>query len=140
MIEVEDLHKSYGDFKAVKGVSFKAEPGQIFGLLGPNGAGKSTTIGCISGLLEPTAGRVRVMGNDVVVQGRAARQHLGVVPQELALYDDLPAEENLRFWGAAYGLRGDTLSRRVREVLATTGLADRKIRSAVSSYEIEFAS
>ena len=126
MIEVEGLRKSYGDFEAVKGVSFEAEAGKIFGLLGPNGAGKSTIIGCISGLLEPSAGRVRVMGKDVVVEGRAARQQLGVVPQELALYEDLPAEENLRFWGAAYGLRGTQLRTRVREVLATTGLADRK--------------
>ena len=126
MIEVDGLHKSYGDFEAVKGVDFTAQAGQISGLLGPNGAGKSTIIGCISGLLKPTSGRVRVLGKDVVVDGRAARQHLGVVPQELALYEDLPAEENLRFWGAAYGLRGEALRKRVRDVLVTTGLADRK--------------
>ena len=125
MIEVEGLRKTYGDVVAVDDVSFTAEPGRIFGLLGPNGAGKSTTIGCISGLLRPTAGRVRVLGKDVAVERRAARAQLGVVPQELALYEDLSAEENLRYWGGAYGLRGRTLDLRVRDVLATTGLADR---------------
>jgi len=125
VIEVEGLRKTYGDVVAVDDVSFTAEPGRIFGLLGPNGAGKSTTIGCISGLLRPTAGRVRVLGKDVAVERRAARAQLGVVPQELALYEDLSAEENLRYWGGAYGLRGRTLDLRVRDVLATTGLADR---------------
>ncbi len=125
MIEVEDLEKKYGDVTAVSHVSFRAEPGKIFGLLGPNGAGKSTTIGCISGLLEPSAGRIRVLGHDVVLQWRAAREKLGVVPQELALYEDLSATENLRYWGAAYGLRGKDLAQRVREVLSDTGLVDR---------------
>lgn len=125
MIEVEELEKKYGEVLAVSHVSFTAATGTIFGLLGPNGAGKSTTIGCISGLLEPSAGRIRVLGHDVVLERRAAREKLGVVPQELALYDDLSAAENLRYWGAAYGLRGKDLSQRVREVLVTTGLLDR---------------
>ncbi|HVX15782.1 MAG TPA: ABC transporter ATP-binding protein [Pirellulales bacterium] len=125
MIEVEDLEKKYGDVTAVSRISFTAEPGKIFGLLGPNGAGKSTTIGCISGLLEPSAGRIRVLGHDVVLERRAARERLGVVPQELALYEDLSATENLRYWGAAYGLRGTQLAQRVQEVLLGTGLVDR---------------
>jgi ABC-2 type transport system ATP-binding protein len=125
MIEVQDLRKQYGDLVAVNGISFTADRGRIFGLLGPNGAGKSTTIGCVSGLLKPTAGRVVVMGHDVVNDGRAARQHLGVVPQELALYDDLSAEANLSFWGAAYGLAGNALRQRVGAVLQLIGLADR---------------
>ena len=83
MIEVTKLRKLYGDFVAVQDVSFTVEPGEIFGLLGPNGAGKSTTIGCISGLLKPTEGSVRVLGHDVVREPKSARQHLGVVPQEL---------------------------------------------------------
>ena len=105
MIEVEQLRKQYGDLVAVDDVSFRSQPGEIFGLLGPNGAGKSTTIGCISGLLRPGAGRIRVMGHDVMTEGPASRRRLGVVPQELALYEDLSARENLMYWGAAYGLR-----------------------------------
>ena len=125
MIEVENLEKKFGDVVAVGNVSFTAPPAKIFGLLGPNGAGKSTTIGCISGLLEPSSGRVRVLGHDVVAERRAAREELGVVPQELALYEDLSATENLRFWGAAYGMRRKRLNDRVRELLAATGLVDR---------------
>ena len=125
MIEVEQLRKSYGELVAVDGVSFTARPGEIFGLLGPNGAGKTTTIGCISGLLEPTSGRVRVMGNDVVREGTAARQALGVVPQEIALYEELSAIENLKYWGGAQGLRNPLLGERIQKVLELTGLGDR---------------
>lgn len=125
MLEVENLVKQYGELTAVADVSFTAGAGTVFGLLGPNGAGKSTTIHCISGLLKPTAGRVAVAGFDVVAEPRQARQALGVVPQELALYEDLPAIENLRYWGKAYGLNGAGLDDRVREVLTHIGLGDR---------------
>jgi ABC-2 type transport system ATP-binding protein len=125
MITVTQLGKRYGDLVAVDGVTFTAEPGTIFGLLGPNGAGKSTTIGCISGLLKPTTGRVTVLGHDVMTDSVAARQRLGIVPQELALYEDLSAKENLSYWGAAYGMTGDALKRRVLEVLERLGLGDR---------------
>jgi ABC-2 type transport system ATP-binding protein len=124
-ISVEALRKQYGDFVAVDGISFAAAPGQVFGLLGPNGAGKTTTIGCISGLLQPTSGRVAVMGHDVVRDGRAARQSLGVVPQELALYNDLSAADNLAYWAAAYDTPRAAIKPRVAEVLETIGLADR---------------
>jgi len=125
VIEVEGLRKQFGDLTAVNDVSFHADAGAIFGLLGPNGAGKTTTISCISGLLRPDAGRVRVLGHDVVRDGRASRERLGVVPQELALYEDLSARENLAYWGAAYGLRGGHLKQRVQEVLVVAGLDDR---------------
>jgi len=125
MIEVVELRKQYGDFTAVHDVSFTARAGEIFGLLGPNGAGKTTTIGCISTLLAPTSGRIRVMGHDVVKDGMDARRSMGVVPQEIALYDDLSAEENLSYWGGAQGLRGTVLRERIREVLDLTGLLDR---------------
>jgi ABC-2 type transport system ATP-binding protein len=125
MIEVEQLRKAYGELTAVDGVSFTAQPGEIFGLLGPNGAGKTTTIGCISGLLQPTSGRVRVMGHDVVREGTAARQALGVVPQEIALYEELSAIENLKYWGGAQGLRNPRLGERIQRVLELTGLGDR---------------
>jgi ABC-2 type transport system ATP-binding protein len=125
MIEVQGLFKKYGDFLAVNGVSFRAEPGAIFGLLGPNGAGKTSTIGCISGLLKPSAGLITVLGHDVLRDGPASRRSLGVVPQELALYEDLSARENLSYWGAAYGLGGDALKRRVGAVLDLVELSDR---------------
>src|SRR5213593_1244854 len=125
MIEVEQLRKSYGELMAVDSVSFAAHPGEIFGLLGPNGAGKTTTIGCISGLLTPSAGRVKVMGHDVVREGTAARAKLGVVPQEIALYEDLSAHENLAYWGGAQGMRNPKLRERIQQVLELTGLQDR---------------
>jgi len=125
VLEVEGLVKQYGDFMAVDDVSFAASRGSVFGLLGPNGAGKSTTINCISGLLSPTSGHVTVAGADIVAEGKKAKRSLGIVPQELALYEDLPAVENLRYWGKAYGLRGVGLDTRLGEVLEHIGLADR---------------
>ncbi len=125
VIQIDGLRKTYGEFVAVDGVSFEAAAGEIYGLLGPNGAGKSTTIGCISGLLKPTGGSIRIQGHDVLEAALASRQQLGVVPQDLALYPNLSATENLRYWGAAYGLRGPGLKARVAEVLERVGLADR---------------
>jgi ABC-2 type transport system ATP-binding protein len=125
VIEVEQLRKTYGDLTAVNDITFTAHPGEIFGLLGPNGAGKTTTIGCISGLLTPTAGHVRILGHDVVREGAAARRVLGVVPQEISLYEDLSAVENLSYWGGAQGLRNPLLRERIRTVLEITGLQDR---------------
>jgi ABC-2 type transport system ATP-binding protein len=125
VVQVEALRKDYDGLVAVDGVSFTAEPESIFGLLGPNGAGKSTTIGCIAGLVDPTAGTVRVMGHDTAHDGVAARASLGLVPQDLALYEELSASDNLAYWGGAYGLRGAALRARVREVLGLVGLSDR---------------
>lgn len=122
MIEVEQLRKSYGELVAVDAVSFTVRPGEIFGLLGPNGAGKTTTIHCLSGLLAPDRGRIRIMGLDIRRDGAAARRRFGLVPQDVALYEDLTAEENLAFWGGACGLRGRELRERVREALELTGL------------------
>ena len=125
MLRVTSLTKQYGDFTAVDGIDFSAAEGKVFGLLGPNGAGKSTTINCISGLMPPTSGHISIAGFDIVKEGKKAKASLGIVPQELALYDDLPAIENLVYWGKAYGLRGADLDSRVREVLDHIGLADR---------------
>lgn len=125
MIQVEALRKLYGTTVAVDSVTFSAGPGEIFGLLGPNGAGKTTTLNCISGLLPPTSGHIRILGHDVVRDGVAARRALGVVPQELALYEDLSAIENLEYWGSACGLRGRPLRLRSHEVLEAIGLSDR---------------
>jgi len=125
VIEVDHLRKTYGELTAVDDISFTAQPGEIFGLLGPNGAGKTTTIGCISGLLAPTAGHVRILGHDVVREGTAARRVLGVVPQEVSLYEELSATENLNYWGGTQGMRNPLLRKRVAEALVLTGLADR---------------
>ena len=125
MIEVKDLQKAYGELMAVKGVSFTAKKGSVFGLLGPNGAGKSTTISCICGLLKPSAGTVTVNGFDIVGEAKKAKRSLGVVPQELAIYEDLSALDNLGYWGAAYGLKGQELKSRVDFVLERIGLQDR---------------
>lgn len=125
MIEVRGLRKTFGAVTAVDGVSFEARPGEVFGLLGPNGAGKTTTIGCISGLLAPDGGSISVAGHDAVRDGVAARRELGFVPQEISLYEDLSAVENLQYWGGAYHLRQPLLGERIAEALRTTGLEDR---------------
>ncbi|MDH3645737.1 MAG: ATP-binding cassette domain-containing protein [Gammaproteobacteria bacterium] len=125
MIKVRELQKSYGDFLAVKKISFSAGEATVFGLLGPNGAGKSTAINCISGLLKPTAGTIEVGGFNVVTQAVKAKTSLGIVPQELAIYEDLSATDNLNYWGAAYGLSGTKLKDRVTYVLDRIGLTDR---------------
>jgi ABC-2 type transport system ATP-binding protein len=124
-IQVEDLHKSFGEIHAVQGVGFSVEPGEIFSLLGPNGAGKTTTIAMLATLLRPDQGDAWIMGHSIRKDGVAVRAALGVVPQEIALYEDLSARENLTFWGKMYGLRGATLKRRVDEALEMIGLVDR---------------
>jgi ABC-2 type transport system ATP-binding protein len=125
-IEAESLYKSFGDFQAVQGATFHADAGEILSLLGPNGAGKSTTISMLSGLLAPTDGEACIMGFSVTKQPELAKASLGVVPQDIALYPDLSARENLVFWGKMYGLRGAALKLRVDEVLEVIGLADRQ--------------
>jgi ABC-2 type transport system ATP-binding protein len=125
-VETLDLHKTFGAQPAVQGVSFAVQRGEVFSLLGPNGAGKSTTIAMLSGLLEPTAGDARIMGHSIRRESAAAKARLGVVPQDIALYPDLSARENLVFWGKMYDLRGAALQRRVDEVLEVIGLADRQ--------------
>ena len=99
ILEVRDLTKTYGDFTAVKAISFDIREGEIFSLLGPNGAGKTTTISMLSTLYAPTSGDALIAGHSVTKDPMAVRQVIGVVPQDLALYDDLSARENLTFWG-----------------------------------------
>jgi len=125
MLEVHDLVKKYGDFAAVKGISFDIQEGEIFGLLGPNGAGKTTTISVLSTLYAPTGGDVIVGGHSVTQEPMAVRRLIGVVPQDLAIYDDLTARENLSFWGQMYGLSGKALKTRMDEVLEQIGLTDK---------------
>jgi ABC-2 type transport system ATP-binding protein len=110
---------------AVNGVSFSIAEGETYGLLGPNGAGKTTSISMISGLLEGDAGEVSVNGNQITTRSVAGKGDIGLVPQDLAIYPDLTAKENLSFFGRLYGLGGEDLNSRVGEVLEVVGLDDR---------------
>jgi ABC-2 type transport system ATP-binding protein len=125
-IEVKNLKKSFGDLQAVAGVNFQVRSGEIFSLLGPNGAGKTTTISMLSTLLRPDEGDALVMGHSLRNDPMGVKSVLGVVPQDIALYEDLSARENLTFWGKMYGLRGAGLQKRVDEVLEIIGLVDRQ--------------
>jgi len=132
-IRVQNLDKSFDEVHAVDDVSFEIHQGEIFSLLGPNGAGKTTTIGMISGLLRPDAGQAWLMGHSILENPKKAKAILGIVPQEIALYDDISARANLNFWGKMYGLRGQALSERVAAVLKIIGLEDRQ-NSTVSKF------
>ncbi len=125
ILEVQNLSKNYGNFAAVKGITFDIKEGEIFSLLGPNGAGKTTTISMLSTLYTPSGGDALIDGHSVIQEPMAVRSLIGVVPQELALYDDLSARENLLFWGQMYGLSGKELKQRADEVLAQIDLVDR---------------
>ena len=128
-IEVERLRKQFDPPKgpvAVDDVSFEIADGEIFSLLGPNGAGKTTTISILSCLLKPDGGDARVGGYSVSSQSDKVRELIGVVPQDIALYEDLSGRENLAFWGRMYGLTGSELQRRVDEILELVGLVDRQ--------------
>jgi len=133
MIRVDNLRKTYGEHLAVDDITFQAGQGEIFGLLGPNGAGKTTTISIIAGLLEATAGTVMVGGQPMSPTASAVKKVMGVVPQDIALYEDLSARENLAFWGGLYDLSGARLKERVEQVLEWIGLADRS-RDMVKTY------
>ena len=125
-IQVQNLSKRFGEIQAVDVVSFEVRKGQILSLLGPNGAGKSTTISMLSCLLKPNKGDALIMGHSILREPMAVKAAIGVVPQEIALYPDLSAKENLQFWGKMYGLRGDVLRKRVDDVLQIVGLSDRE--------------
>lgn len=125
VLVVDGLVRRFGDLTAVDGVSFRVAPGETYGLLGPNGAGKTTTISMIAGLLEPDQGGVTILGQQMGPKKVAPKRHLGLVPQDLAIYPDLSARENLNFFGKLQGLTGADLKSRVAEVLELTGLTDR---------------
>jgi len=133
ILEVQNLAKNYADFQAVKGVSFSIKEGEIFSLLGPNGAGKTTTISMLSTLYSPTSGDATIDGHSVTKDPMSVRAVIGVVPQDLALYEELTARENLIFWGQMYNLSGKSLNTRVDEVLEQIGLTD-KARKRVKTF------
>jgi linearmycin/streptolysin S transport system ATP-binding protein len=119
------LRKAFGDLQAVAGVDVRIAVGETYGLLGPNGAGKTTTISMIAGLLEPDTGEVHVAGRRLTTRSVDAKQAIGLVPQDLAIYPDLTGRENLDLFGKLYGLSGRALRARIDEVLEVVGLADR---------------
>ena len=133
MIEVRNLRKNYGKLEALKGISFSIDEGEFYGLLGPNGAGKTTTISIISSILVPNGGEVSINGKNIYTHSRESKQIIGVVPQEIALYSDFSAMENLIFWGGLYGVPDNELKRRAKELLQMVGLSDRA-NDKVSSY------
>ncbi|WP_077324916.1 ABC transporter ATP-binding protein [Virgibacillus siamensis] len=126
MLELVDLSKKFKQFYAVKNINMFIEEGEIVGLLGPNGAGKSTAISMLSSLTEPTTGDVRFRNDSIINHPAPIRKVIGMVPQEIALYDDLTAHENLQFFGRIYRLSGAELKKRIDEVLHLIGLSDRR--------------
>ena len=125
VLTVTNLRKAFGPLVAVNDVSFSVERGQLVGLLGPNGAGKTTTVSMLTGLLEPDRGEVIVAGRRLSGDTDPAKRRIGLVPQDLALYDELTARDNLRFFGALYGLAGAALDAAIHQALALVELADR---------------
>ncbi|WP_164669664.1 ABC transporter ATP-binding protein [Virgibacillus doumboii] len=126
MLELVDLSKKFKQFYAVKNLNMFIEKGEIVGLLGPNGAGKSTAISMLSSLTEPTEGDVRFNNSSIIKSPGPIRKVIGMVPQEIALYNDLTAEENMQFFGRVYRLSGNELNRKIDEVLEQIGLKERR--------------
>ena len=133
MIMVKELSKSFGEIRAVRGIDFTVERGEIFGFLGPNGAGKTTTISMLSGLLRPDSGSITIDGMDMASRGRDIRRIMGIIPQEIALYEELSGRDNLLFWGGLYGLSGGELKDSVDRALELVDLVDRS-KDAVRTY------
>ncbi|MTV26095.1 ABC transporter ATP-binding protein [Nitriliruptoraceae bacterium ZYF776] len=125
VLECHDLHRAYGELRAVDGIGFHVDEGETYGLLGPNGAGKTTTISMIAGLLRPDGGSIRVAGRQMHPRALDAKRTVGLVPQDVAIYPDLTARENLRFFGRLQGLDRARLEERTATVLEVTGLTDR---------------
>jgi ABC-2 type transport system ATP-binding protein len=125
MLQADELRKSYGSREVVAGVSFSAAPGEIVGLLGPNGAGKTTTVSMICGLVAPDSGSITIAGETIRGDASNVKRRIGLVPQDLALYEDLSAFGNLKLFGALYGVSGAKLHERCTQALDLVGLADR---------------
>lgn len=132
-LAVRGLGKDWGPRTAVGSVDLEIAVGECFGVLGPNGAGKTTTIAAIAGVITPSRGRIEILGRDLARDPYAAKAKLGVAPQDLALYEELSADQNLRYFGALYGLAGSRLAARIEHVLDRVGLAERR-RDQVKHY------
>lgn len=126
MIQVNNLSKSFDDIKAVKNISFNINKGEVFGFLGPNGAGKSTTINMMSTILQSDEGSILIDGINLKENPNKCKELIGVVPQEISLYDKFTAYDNLLFWGSLYSIPKKELKQRIEEILELIGLSDRK--------------
>jgi ABC-2 type transport system ATP-binding protein len=125
VLEIKNLTKKFGDFIAVDNMSLSIAEGEIFGYLGANGAGKSTTINMIASLIRSNEGSIDILGMNIKKHSRFVKMNIGIVPQDLAIYEDLTAYENVKFFAGLYGLRGNTLQERVEEALEFVGLQDK---------------
>lgn len=125
MIEVKSVSKTYGNIESLKGISFNIGKGEIFGLLGPNGAGKSTTVNILNTLLKPDSGEIYIDGLNIFENPDSCKKLMGVVPQEIALYDNMSAYENLLFWGGLYNVPKRELRANAKKILELVGLAGR---------------
>lgn len=130
VIEIKDLVKKYEDNIAVDNINLSIEEGEVYGILGPNGAGKSTTISLICGLLFPTSGEIKILGKDIRKNSISVKRNLGLVPQNIALYRDFTAYENIKFFGELYGLKGKELNEAIDKALEFTELVDVKKKKA----------
>ncbi|MBU5674565.1 ABC transporter ATP-binding protein [Paenibacillus brevis] len=126
VLDIRGLTKKFGEFIAVDNMSLSVREGEIFGFLGSNGAGKSTTINLVASLLRPTSGEIRILERNIAKHRRFAKTNLGIVPQELAIYQDMTALENVIFFAGLYGLRGEELKERALEALQFVGLEDKE--------------
>ncbi|MBD2871269.1 ABC transporter ATP-binding protein [Paenibacillus arenilitoris] len=126
VLQINQLTKKFGDFVAVDRLSLTIKEGEIFGLLGANGAGKSTVINMVASLLRVTGGEIELLGKNIAKHTKFAKSNIGIVPQELAIYEDMTACENVKFFAGLYGLRGKELRSRAEEALAFTGLSDKR--------------
>jgi ABC-2 type transport system ATP-binding protein len=126
VLELKNLTKKFADFIAVDNISLNIAEGEIFGFLGSNGAGKSTTINMIAGLLRISDGEINILGKNITKYSRFAKMNIGIVPQDIAIYEELTAKENVSFFAGLYGLRGDTLKEKVDDALQFVGLSEKQ--------------
>ena len=133
LVDVQNIRKSFKTVQALDGVSFSVQSGEILGLLGPNGAGKTTTVRIMTGVLRPDSGKVLISGREISPATSDIRRMVGIVPQQITVYEELTALDNLLFWGRLYGLSGSVLRERIRDLLQLVGLESRA-KDRVSTY------
>jgi ABC-2 type transport system ATP-binding protein len=134
IVKIKGLTKKFGDFTAVDNIELTIKEGEIYGLLGPNGAGKSTTINMICGLITTTKGSIEILGKDNSKNSNFTKRNIGVVPQDIAVYEDLTSMENVKFFASLYGIKGEELKKKAEKALEFVGLSDK-----AKSFPAEFS-